>query len=161
MAGFANNLRNQALFCHQALMHFARRKKKNNDQMVVSVWTMQTKLAASRAFAKTAKIRVIFGCWCITNRSREDNLLPGMEQYKPRLARYCRYNLYRLLQASNRLESLRCVVHIDLDAFYCQVEEHDNPALRGHPVLLQQRGSYITSNYEARKRGISDTFPKD
>ncbi|GFR43922.1 hypothetical protein Agub_g5058, partial [Astrephomene gubernaculifera] len=72
----------------------------------------------------------------------------------------------------------RVVAHIDLDAFYCQVEVGRNPALRGQPVAVIQynpwdkealktalrpedprifndsNGSLIAVSYEARRFGV-------
>ncbi|MBI4282476.1 MAG: DNA polymerase IV [Chloroflexi bacterium] len=50
------------------------------------------------------------------------------------------------------------VMHADLDAFYASVEQLDNPALRGKPVLVggnpQGRGVVASCSYEARKFGV-------
>ncbi|MGK2878563.1 MAG: DNA polymerase IV [Solirubrobacterales bacterium] len=46
------------------------------------------------------------------------------------------------------------VLHADLDAFFASVEQRDNPALRGKPVLVG--GGIVTAaSYEARARGVS------
>ena len=51
----------------------------------------------------------------------------------------------------------RIVLHVDMDAFFAQVEQRDNPDLRGKPVCVTngERGScIITRSYEARAYGV-------
>ncbi|KAF9416460.1 hypothetical protein HW555_006221 [Spodoptera exigua] len=54
----------------------------------------------------------------------------------------------------------RVVVLIDMDCFYCQVEEKLNPELRGKPIAVVQYnpwqgGGIIAVNYVARARGVT------
>ncbi|HZR43352.1 MAG TPA: hypothetical protein VFB12_24765 [Ktedonobacteraceae bacterium] len=53
---------------------------------------------------------------------------------------------------------IRKIIYIDLDTFYAQVEQRDNPALRGRPVVVggdpYGRGVVATASYEARAFGI-------
>ncbi|PZC71829.1 hypothetical protein B5X24_HaOG212404 [Helicoverpa armigera] len=51
-------------------------------------------------------------------------------------------------------EHSRCIIHIDVDCFYAQVEMVRNPELRSVPLGIQQKNIVVTSNYEARKYGI-------
>ncbi len=57
----------------------------------------------------------------------------------------------------------RCIVHIDIDAFFAAVEELLNPSLKGKPVIVgglpHERGVASTANYEARKYGIHSGMP--
>lgn len=56
----------------------------------------------------------------------------------------------------------RIVVHADMDAFYAAVEQLDNPALRGKPILVgpnSNRGVVLTASYEARPYGVGSAMP--
>jgi DNA polymerase IV len=57
----------------------------------------------------------------------------------------------------------RVVFHLDMDAFYASVEQRDNAALRGQPVIVgappTQRGVVCAASYEARKFGVRSALP--
>jgi DNA polymerase-4 len=57
----------------------------------------------------------------------------------------------------------RCIVHVDIDAFFAAVEELLNPALKGRPVIVgglpHERGVASTASYEARKYGVHSGMP--
>lgn len=52
----------------------------------------------------------------------------------------------------------RCIVHIDIDAFFAAVEELLDPSLKGKPVIVgglpHERGVASTASYAARKFGV-------
>lgn len=61
---------------------------------------------------------------------------------------------------------MKITAHLDMDAFFAAVEEHDNPQFAGLPIVIgadpkggKGRGVVSTANYAARTYGITSALP--
>ena len=60
----------------------------------------------------------------------------------------------------------RIILHIDMDYFFAQIEERENPQFKGKPIVVgadpkegKGRGVVSTASYSARKYGIHSALP--
>lgn len=55
----------------------------------------------------------------------------------------------------------KCIIHLDIDCFYCQCEEILNPTLATKPLAIGQKHIVVTANYVARRLGIKKLMGRE
>jgi len=60
------------------------------------------------------------------------------------------------------MNNSRKIIHVDMDAFFAQIEQRDNPQYKNKPLIVGgplNRGVVSTASYEARKYGLHSGMP--
>ncbi|KAJ3216518.1 hypothetical protein HDU67_009385, partial [Dinochytrium kinnereticum] len=68
----------------------------------------------------------------------------------------------KLKEAEEKRDLSRCIVHVDMDAFYASVEELERPELKEKPMAVgggEKSGVLCTANYAARQQGVRSAMP--
>ncbi len=77
------------------------------------------------------------------------------------MTQYAAHGLLRAADRGRREEEGRCVLHLDMDAYFASVEQRDVPLYRDRPLVVCHtssdfcsHGVVATASYEARRWGI-------
>jgi DNA polymerase-4 len=67
------------------------------------------------------------------------------------------------LEGHVMLTAVRTIIHLDLDAFFCAVEEQRDPSLCDRPFAVggrpERRGVVSSASYTARQFGVRSAIP--
>jgi len=87
-------------------------------------------------------------------------------KYNQGQAKVLAFSMYIACDRMGLSMQTKVIAHMDMDAFFAAVEQRDNPALLGCPVIIgadpkggRGRGVVSTCSYEARKYGIHSAMP--
>lgn len=82
------------------------------------------------------------------------------------MTQYVMHGLLRAADQGRREEEGRCVLHLDMDAYFASVEQRDVPLYRNRPLVVCHtssdfcsHGVVATASYEARPWGIKAGMP--
>jgi DNA polymerase-4 len=73
------------------------------------------------------------------------------------------FNIWQMTLFTYNGAMPRTILHIDLDAFFCAVEENQTPSLRGKAFAVggrpEERGVVASCSYAARRMGVRSAMP--
>jgi DNA polymerase iota len=64
-------------------------------------------------------------------------------------------------RSSHEEDNHRCIVHVDVDCFYCQCEMIDRNLPEDRPLAIGQKHIIVTCNYAARRLGVQKLELRD